>query len=61
MNDFLDNIFNQLEKWRDAKDLSQGEMAKELNITRETYNAWLSGRKKPSAESMEKIMEYLEG
>lgn len=60
MNIKIEEALKRLEKIREAKDKPQGAFAKEIGVTRESYNAWLSGRKKPSLKSWGKVREYLE-
>ena len=48
-------IKNQLKNYRKEKDLTQAELAKELNVSRQTVNAIETGKYDPSLELALKI------
>ena len=50
-----------LKSYRESKKLSQREMAEELEVSRDVYISWESGRSIPRPENMQKIVEITNG
>lgn len=45
---------------RKSKDLTQKEIAEDLGITQPTYQQWESGKRSPTAETLEKLADYFD-
>ena len=54
------NIAENLKKIRTEKGFSQTEMAKKLNITRQAYNHYETGRRIPPFETLEEIADLFD-
>ncbi len=52
---------DKLEELREIKELTKGQMADRVGVSRESYSAWVNDRKLPNLDSIEKINDYLEG
>ena len=50
-----------LKSYREKKQLSQREMAENLEVSRDVYISWENGRSIPRPENMQKIMEATGG
>jgi len=53
-------IQNSLKKFREKNDLTQAELAKELDVSRQTVNAIETGKYDPSLELALKIAEFFD-
>ena len=54
-------IFSKrLKEEREAKNLSQAQMARIMNITPQSYNQWESGKAYPTLTKFHKLCTYLE-
>lgn len=51
-------IKNNLKVWRAKKDITQKELAKKVEVSRQTINAIETGRYNPSLELALKISDY---
>jgi putative transcriptional regulator len=51
---------NSLKVWRAKRDITQGELAEELDVTRQTINAIERGRYDPSLELAFKLAAFFE-
>lgn len=51
---------NDLKVWRAKADVTQGELAEELDVSRQTINAIERGRYDPSLELAFKLARYFE-
>ncbi|RDI70184.1 helix-turn-helix transcriptional regulator [Halopelagius longus] len=51
---------NELKVYRAKRDLTQGELAKEVGVTRQTINAIETGRYDPSLDLAFKLAEYFD-
>ena len=54
MNNIKENVSQQLRKLREAKKLTQKEIAEKLNIDRSTYAYWESAKTEPSIKHLVK-------
>ena len=55
MNNIKENVSQQLRKLREAKKLTQKEIAEKLNIDRSTYAYWESAKTEPSIKHLVKL------
>jgi putative transcriptional regulator len=53
-------VENDLKVWRAKADVTQGELADELDVSRQTINAIERGRYDPSLELAFKLAEYFD-
>jgi len=53
-------IENQLKKYRKEEDITQAELAKKLDVSRQTVNAIETGKYDPSLELALKISEFFD-
>jgi putative transcriptional regulator len=51
-------VENQVKKFRKKKDITQAELAEEVNVSRQTINAIETGRYEPSLELALKISDF---
>jgi putative transcriptional regulator len=51
---------NSLKVWRAKRDVTQGELADELDVSRQTVNAIERGRYDPSLELAFELAEYFD-
>jgi putative transcriptional regulator len=51
---------NELKVWRAKRDVTQGELAEELDVSRQTINAIERGRYDPSLELAFELAEYFD-
>ena len=52
--------YERYTKYRDAKNMKDGEVARKANIPPSTFSDWKSGRCAPKLEKMQKIADALE-
>ena len=55
MNNIKENVSQQLRKLREAKKLTQKEIAEKLNIDRSTYAYWEGAKTEPSIKHLVKL------
>ncbi len=52
-------LFNErLKELRIEKDLSQTELAKELNVSQRSISSWETGFRQPDFETLEQLAKY---
>jgi len=52
-------VLDRLKKCREEKGLSQAEMGQALEITRQAYNHYETGKREPPQDTLKKISEVL--
>ena len=52
-------ISKNLKKFRNEKNITQEDLANEINVTRQTISSWETGRTQPDIEMLESISEVL--
>ncbi|MBQ8641704.1 MAG: helix-turn-helix domain-containing protein [Clostridia bacterium] len=53
-------VGENIRKHREARRVSQEEMAQALNVTRQTISSWETGRTEPDLDTLHRIAQYLE-
>lgn len=56
----LNSLQTNLKNIREEKNMSQTSMAKELNITRQAYNHYETGKRNPDPNTLSKISDILD-
>ena len=54
------NIGSKIRQFRNAANLSQGELAKKVGVARSTISSWETDRTEPSIQEVELIAEILD-
>jgi putative transcriptional regulator len=53
-------IESKVRKFREKEDITQGELAREINVSRQTINAIETGKYNPSLELALKISDFFD-
>ena len=56
----MSTVGANIKKYRTAQEISQEEMAEELNVTRQTVSSWETGRTEPDIDTLHRISVYLD-
>jgi len=56
----MSQVGRNIKKFRENKNLTQEEMAEQLNVTRQTVSSWETGRTEPDIETLERIAAALD-
>lgn len=56
----MSQVGRNIKKFRENKNLTQEEMAEQLNVTRQTISSWETGRTEPDIETLERIAATLD-
>lgn len=56
----MSKVGNNIQKFRKAKNMTQDQLAEELNVTRQAVSNWETNKTQPDIETLEKLAEVLE-
>jgi transcriptional regulator with XRE-family HTH domain len=56
----MSTVGANIKKYRTEQEISQEEMAEELNVTRQTVSSWETGRTEPDIDTLHRISVYLD-
>ena len=56
----MNKVGNNIQKFRKAKNMTQDQLAEELNVTRQAVSNWETNKTQPDIETLGRIAEVLE-
>lgn len=54
-----EEILPRVEEKRKRDKISQSELARQIGVSRQTYNTWINGISEPSEQSLRKLYNFL--
>lgn len=55
----MDQFHGNLKRMRIRRDLTQDELARRMNVTRQTVSGWETGRRQPDLDTLKKLAQVL--
>lgn len=56
----MSKVGNNIQKFRKERNMTQDQLAEELNVTRQAVSNWETNKTQPDIETLEKLAEVLE-